>query len=288
MPSRACRNNGRVSPRYQYIASQCAYGEFRNSVFERMVESRREIWIGKDRSGLIRSARLGWSFHTDEQRARWQTSPHPEAVEDLSPAIDLFAPGCLHGYALTLAELPTDSGQLASTLAQQRRLSIHRIGELMGEALVPVSLRRALREVATALPGAEELTSTRDELARTGPGVARVERGLREELIFEPDGGELLARRQVVVDQAAGDAPLGAVVGWTCYLTRRLVHALPEGIPPIPGPPCSPPGAGRATVIERGFTLSTGYFIDLNHHLEDWHTNGVITEVQYEALKHRS
>jgi hypothetical protein len=73
----------------------------------------------------------------------------------------------------------------------------------MGEALLPVELREPLYEVAAALPGAELLVSARDELGRTGPGVARTERGLRAELIFEPDSGELLARREVMVDPTA-------------------------------------------------------------------------------------
>jgi hypothetical protein len=38
-------------------------------------------------------------------------------------------------------------------------------------------------------------------------------------------------------------------------------------------------------VIERGFLLSTGYFIDLDPHLENWHTSGIITDAQYRALK---
>jgi hypothetical protein len=288
VPSGGRRKNVTVSRSYQYIESRCAYGEFGNGVFDRMVESRREIWIGMDRSGLIRSARIGWGFFNDEQRTRWETTPHPEAIEDLSPAIDLFAPGCLGGQAFTGAELPTDRSELASALAQQRRLSLHRIGELMGEALLPVQLREALYEVAAALPGAELLANAGDELGRTGPGVARTERGVREELIFEPDSGELLARREVMVDPAADFAPPGAVVGWTCYLSRQHVDGLPEGIPPIPGPPCSPPGAGRGTVIERGFLLSTGYFTDLGPHLENWHTSGIISDAQYDALKRSS
>lgn len=40
-----------MSLTYEYIDSQCAYGEFVNGVFERIVESRRQVWFGSDGSG---------------------------------------------------------------------------------------------------------------------------------------------------------------------------------------------------------------------------------------------
>ncbi|MBO0767028.1 MAG: hypothetical protein J2P50_20885, partial [Hyphomicrobiaceae bacterium] len=116
-------------------------------------------------------------------------------------------------------------------------------------------------------------------------GIARVERARREELIYDRDSRELIARRQILVHAEAGYAPPGATVGWTCYLARERVDGLPEGTPPVPGPPCSPPGAGRGTLIERGFLLDTGYFTDLAPQLEQWHAQGVITDAQYQALK---
>ncbi len=69
-----------------------AHGEFGNGVFQRLVEARRETWIGSDGSGLIKSARVRWSFFADEQRTRWESASYPEAVEDLSPTMELFAP----------------------------------------------------------------------------------------------------------------------------------------------------------------------------------------------------
>jgi hypothetical protein len=277
-----------VCPSFEYIESRGAHGEFGNGVFLRLVEARREIWIGSDGSGLIKSARIGWSFFTDEQRSRWESAGYPPAVEDLSATLDVFAPGCLSGHRPLLATLPTDRVELSSALAARRKLSVHRIGELMGEALVGFELREALYRAAAELPGADVLASARDELGRSGPGIARVERGIREELIFDPDSRELLGRRQVLVDPAAGYAPPGAVVGWTSYVSRELVATLPEGAPPVPGRPCSPPGSGRGTVIDRGLSLSTGYFTDLAPEVEQWHATGVITDAQYEALKSRT
>ena len=64
--------------------------------------------------------------------------------------MELFAPGCLGGHATVLGRLSDHVDELAAALAAIRRLSMHRIGELMGEALVPLALRRPLYEVAPA------------------------------------------------------------------------------------------------------------------------------------------
>jgi hypothetical protein len=77
----------------------------------------------------------------------------------------------------------------------------------------------------------------------------------------------------------------GALVGWTSYLPRETVDSLPAGTPPVPGPPCSPPGGERGTTIKPGFVLLAGYFTDLAPQLENWRVDGVIATAQYEALK---
>jgi hypothetical protein len=49
------------------IPSACD-GEIGNNVFDRLAESRREVWFGDDGSGLIRSQHIRSLFFTDEQR----------------------------------------------------------------------------------------------------------------------------------------------------------------------------------------------------------------------------
>lgn len=277
-----------MSLSYEHIVSRGAHGEFGNNVYERLREAHREVWFGSDGSGLIKETWIRSSFFTEEQRTRWETAGrHPATREAPTPSLDLFAVGCLPGRGPMLAKLSTDPSALATELEARRMLTLHRIGELMGEALVPYELGRALHQVAAQLPGAEVLTTATDELGRIGDGVARVEHGKRVELIFAPDSCELLGDREVLVDPDADYAPPGALVGWTSYLAREIVDALPEGTPPVPEPPCSPAGSGRGTLIERGFLLSTGYFTDLAPHLENWRANGVITNAQYDALKDR-
>ena len=274
-----------MSPTYEHIVSRGAHGEFVNGVYERLREADREVWFGSDGSGLMTEAWIRSTFFTEDQRKAWQTAQHRASREDPTPSMDLFAPGCLPGHGPMLSTLPVDPSALASTLEARRMMTLHSIGDLIGEALVPDRLLRALHHIAAGLAGAEVLSSAIDEIGRTGHGIARVEQGRRVELIFDPGSFALLGSREVLVDPDADYARPGALVGWTSYLSREIVDSLPDGTPPAPGPPCSPPGSGRGTVIERGFSLSTGYFTDLAPHLEDWRANGVITAAQYDALK---
>ena len=103
----------------------------------------------------------------------------------------------------------------------------------------------------------------------------------------DQDAHELLGYQLFLVDPAHGYAPVGTLVSWCAYIRRELVDSLPAGTPPVPGPPCSPQGSGRGTVIERGFLLGTGYFEDLERQLEGWLARGVITDAQYRAVKDR-
>jgi hypothetical protein len=203
-----------------------------------MVEAGREIWFGSDGSRLIKTTRIGWSFFTDEQRARWEATDHPPASESLQPMFDAFGSGGLSGpKGRRLAKLPTDPAELAADLEATRQLTLFGIAGLMGEALVPGRLRRALYEVAAGLPGAEVVATSTDELGRTGHGIARVEpmlrnrSGWRIELTFDRDSFELLGYRYVLVHDEPGFAPAGALVGWTSYLRREIVDALPVDAP---------------------------------------------------------
>lgn len=274
-----------VSPTYEHIVSRGAHGEFVNDVYERLREANREVWFGSDGSGLMTETWIRSSFFTEEQRKAWQTVRHRAAREDPTPSMDLFAAGCLPGHGPMLSKLPVDASALASQLEAQRMLTLHGIAGLIGEALVPDLLLRVLHHVAARLPGAEVLATATDEIGRAGLGISRVERGKRVELIFDSDSLELLGSLEVLVDPDADYARPGALVGWTSYLSRETVDSLPGGTPPVPGPPCSPPGSGRGTMIKPGFVLSTGYFTDLAPHLENWRADGVITTAQYDTLK---
>jgi hypothetical protein len=170
--------------------------------------------------------------------------------------------------------------------ALERRgpLTLHAIKQLIGEALVPESQRRSFFELCVGLDDAVLSNDAHDQIGRSGVGVARDERDRREELIFDAETLELLGTRQVLINAQSGYAPAGAIVGWSCFVDRQLVPGLPDGVPPIPGPPCAPPGAGRGTPIRPGFRLSTGYFTNVKAHADRWLREGIINKNDHTAL----
>jgi hypothetical protein len=276
-----------VARDYEYIDSVACYAEIGNNVFDRLAESRREVWFGDDGSGLIRSQHRRSLFFTDEQRLRWENLPNRAAREATEPSLDLYAAGCFHGPRRQLSRLPRARHELEDYLRDRRHLTFHGIHQLIGEVLVPEGLRQVFVDLATDLPGAWILEDAADQLGRPGLGIACVDRNHREELIFNRDTQELLGYRRVLVapDADYWAAPAGCVTGWTSYVSRQLVDGLPAGIPPVPGPSCDPPGGGRGTVIRPGLLLGTGYFTDVKRQLDQWLDDGVITEVDHEALQ---
>jgi len=269
---------------YVYVESRGAHGHHAVGSFDALVGTHREIWIGSDCSGLIRETSGPVSFFTADGEARWRAA----GSRDLEgTGIDLFAPGCIGTQRWELAGLPPDPEQLAAELSRRVPLTLKRVYDLLGESLAEPDLCRAVYEIARRLDHVVDLGETHDQLGRAGLGLARVEHGDRVEAIFSRDASELLAYQRFLADPSRGYAPVGTLVSWAAFIHRELVDSLPEGIPPVPGPPCSPPGGGRGTVIEPGFFLGTGYFNDLEPQLEEWLAQGVISDAQYRAVKDR-
>jgi hypothetical protein len=268
---------------FEYIDSLTCYGGSVNGVFERMVQSRREVWFGSDGAGLLRNHFVRSVFFDEDQRARWEASPRGARPTSKEPSDDLFAPGCWNGPRAQLAAIARH-GSVKAALERRGPVTLHTIKQLIGEALVPEPERRSVFDLCVSLDDAVLSNEAHDQLGRSGVGVARDEGDRREELIFDAETLELLGTRQVLINARSGYAPAGAIVGWSCFVDRQLVSALPDGVPPIPGPPCAPPGAGRGTPVRPGFTLSTGYFTDLRAHADRWLRDGIITEDDHAAL----
>jgi hypothetical protein len=108
---------------YEYIRSRGAHGHHAVGVFDAFVGSQREIWIGSDGSGLIRSTSGPASFFADEGRARWEAAGRPKLTH--GPSIDLFAPGCLSGSRARCARLARDRHRLEAGLTSRRPLTLH-------------------------------------------------------------------------------------------------------------------------------------------------------------------
>jgi len=268
---------------FEYIDSLTCYGHFSNDRFERMVQSRREVWFGSDGSGLCRSHFVRSIFFDEEQRARWEASARSAHQTPADRSDDLFAPGCWNGPRARLAAI-SRLGSLREALERREPISLAAIKQLIGEALVPEAQRASFFALCAELNDAVVSHDAQDQIGRPGISVARNERGRREELIFDARTLELLGTREVLIDGASGYAPAGAIVGWSCFVDRQLVPGLPAGVPKTPGPPCVPPGSGRGTPIRPGFLLSTGYFTDVRPHADRWLREGIITQRDRAAL----
>jgi len=282
MPSTPESSVDRDAVDYEYIESRGGHGHHAVGAFDAFVGSQREIWIGSDGSGLIRSTSGPVSFFTAEGRARWEAAGSRELAH--GPDIDLFAPSCLSGSRARRARLPRDPDGLEAALNARSPLTLKTVQGLLGEAVVDAEFCMALYRIAQRLPGVEVVDSIADQLGRRGHGLAHVKNGERLELIFSSATSELLAYQQFLVEPQPF-APAGTLHSWSAYLTRRLVDRLPAEIPPVPRLPCVPPGAGRGFFIRPGFHVSTGYVTDPLPQLAELRTQGVITDAEYESAK---
>ena len=282
MPLTPERSVDRDAVDYEYIESRGAHGHHRVGVFDAFVGSRREIWIGSDGSGLIRSTSGPVSFFTEEGRAHWEAAGSPELAH--GPDIDLFAPGCLSGSRARRASLPRDPAGLEAALNARSPLTLKAVQGLLGEAVVDTDFCMALYRIARRLADVQVIDSIADQLGRRGHGLAHVNNGGRLELIFDSDTSELLAYQRFLAE-AQDFAPAETLHSWSASLTRRLVDRLPAEIPPIPTLPCEPPGSGRGFFIRPGFHVCTGYVTDPLPQLAELRTQGVITDAEYETAK---
>ena len=118
---------------FEYTRSRGAYGHHAVGSFDAFVGCEREIWIGRDGSGLIRESNGPVSFFTEAGRARWQAAGSPELEH--GPSIDLFAPGILGGGRMRRARLDRDPEGVEAAL-RKHATTLKDVQELLGEAVV--------------------------------------------------------------------------------------------------------------------------------------------------------
>jgi hypothetical protein len=193
----------------------------------------REIWIGPDGSGRIREAagHLLFASHADAayfyRAYRNQTNLLNAHTSD-----DHEGPGGL-GYT-DLSNVPTDPAKLKQLIVSRKleggppgeAETFTIIGDLLRETDAPPAVRSALYTIVSQLPGVQLISSTHDRLGRPGTGVAYVSRGLRNELIFDPQTSALLGEQQSVVQRSKWNPfPPGSVIGSAAYLASGIVNS---------------------------------------------------------------
>lgn len=271
------RRDDAVVASFEYIRSCGAHGHHSAGRFDAFVGSEREIWVGDDGSGMIRSTSGPATFFNDDGRSRWEAAGSPQL--EGGPSIDLFAPDCLGGSRSRRERLTRDPDGLDAALIKYTK-SLHDTQELLGEGVVSPEMCRAAYQVASRLPGVASVDQLSDGIGRAGRGLVEID-GERLELIFAGDLSELRGYRRVLTEPREY-APAGTIHSWTSYLQREIVAKLPAGTPPVPQLPCER-SSGRGFPIRPGFSVMTGYVTDAVAQLAAMRDQGVITDTEYDS-----
>jgi hypothetical protein len=212
-----------------------------------LLPEHRQIWVGPDGSGRLFETYGEPVFLSARDHAAWLAAGSPSIPH--APSDTTFGPGGL--YLMKLSDLPTDPSALAADLSSRKieggppgaAEDFTQIGDLLRETDASPALRSALYQVAAALPGVQSLGSVTDHSGRTGVGVAYVDHGVQDELVFDPQTSALLGEQNTVVGPGA-NYPVGTVVDWVVYLQSAVVDSTtstaaadaPEPISPSTSP----------------------------------------------------
>jgi len=210
----------------------------------------RQEWVAADGSGRL------IEFYTEQV----PSTPTPgQATPSVGPPkvysgtdCGIYEPGRL--TVTKLSDMPTEVAALTQVVAsyalvgkhdypqaKQSDMMLDWIRQMLGTGYGPPEVRAALYRVAAALPGVELLGQVKDPLGRVGTAVGVTWLGRRNELIFNPATGAVLAQRYVQVDppvdtvspspgvgvNADGVDDPGTVLGWTAYEDVRVVDSMP-------------------------------------------------------------
>jgi hypothetical protein len=162
----------------------------------------------------------------------------PGGVETTGLAPNSFPPSWQQPTPSWLASLPRGTAALrdrlyADTAGLGRSAdgeAVVYVADLLRSGVVPADLRAALYRVLATIPGVE-ITSSQARLGTTtgvGLGYHETVDGTRQEIVVDPDNGELVGERSVVIE-AVGGVPAGTVLSSTTW-TRTLVDQLPASL----------------------------------------------------------
>ena len=220
-----------------------------------------QAWIGADGSGLQRETKQPGAYTSPADRATclsMATDNGAQAILDHNLAArstdDWSAPNCMQlGQTTDWASLSSDP----QTLLQQIDQLYHGndpspseqfsyVADILGLSDAPSDVQANIYRAAALIPGVQSLGTVQDHAGRSGLGLSLATPDGTSELIFDAQTGELLGRTDT-----------GQLAGWTVYLDKKVVNALPSD-PPVPlTPACATTGAGTIESIPGG-TVMTG------------------------------
>ena len=238
-----------------------------NAVMPRTVES----WTGQNGGGRSREVAGTPRFWSSEEEARWKAagSPLPPPFDaeyqqrykaafrgalELGPrVVDMDTRGWGNFHFPDTSKLPTEPKALRHAV-EGNEIEVVGFNLMYGKAkhldteqtmeeLINVllegeptpQLQAAIFGALAELPGMAVDTGATDGLGRHGDAIQlRVKRGIREEYIFDPTSGEVLASRGVLVDPAAAgpstidELPAGTTISERDYIEEASVDSTSE------------------------------------------------------------
>jgi hypothetical protein len=197
-----------------------------------------KLWIGPDGSGRIVRTESDPVWVTPSDHDRWVAAGSPSlagpTVDEKEPPGGLTFP--FGSRTLTYAELralPTDPAALGPMIAAAASVTdassaaasqLELIGELLRSTPLAPAQSAALYKVAATLPGIELAGPTTDPIGRPGVGITITSNGYRQELVLDPDTGQLLGEIQTnLIDRP--DMPAGTNVETVSYVRSGVVNS---------------------------------------------------------------
>jgi RNA polymerase sigma-70 factor (ECF subfamily) len=215
----------------------------------------RQNWVARDGRGLFTEQNGPRHLAAGAPAACAATLRQIGAAPETSR--DWAAPGCLALHTVDFAKLPRDPVKLRARLLTGRveggppgaAEAFIQVADLLRESDAPPALRAALYRAAAGLPAVRSLGTIKDQLGRSGLGLAIDSRGTRQELIFDPATGGLIAEQGIQLGRARnGGTRPGSVLYWTSYDRARVVDHLPQPSPLPLRPRCIQGGSTARTV----------------------------------------
>jgi hypothetical protein len=225
---------------YRYVATHAWWMKTVGSEdesFSFLNENLIEVWIPADPSGewLQRRRETGnreWVVGTEaEARAAGvviEESPWPEQ-RALGGEFVENAPE--HGNwqfpePEFLAGLPTDPEQLYDRLREDSgggKQALVYAADALRTGLMPAAVRANLLRALTHLPGLDVIDNAANLDGHKGVALGVSEDGERQEIILDPDTGEVIGERKVS-DSMFADIPEGTVTGYSSVTTAVVDH----------------------------------------------------------------
>ncbi|MFF8968654.1 CU044_5270 family protein [Streptomyces sp. NPDC014995] len=184
----------------------------------------REVWMSQD-SGPV--TRTGWI----RESGKGAVMPGQTIPIDSSDAVRA---GIDHPTYKWLASLPTDPDALLELLYKQTRVDdgqskeqvvFSRIGQLVGETIMPPANASAFYKAAAKIPGVQEIPDAVDAAGRHGIAVTREDASsaTRDEWIFDKNTLAFLGSRSYITRDESKGVTSDTLFGTDAIMRRTVV-----------------------------------------------------------------